>query len=429
MKVVQFFVQATILALPLYIVRCKSFSWCVSPIPFTFLELLIIITFAAWLIWRVLLVKHHKKGVCELSQGLRSTLYWPLVIFLVISTISVFLSPNFISAAGIWKAYFVEPFLLYIVVLDISIIKKSITWLVIPLLFSGLWVSLLAIWQVVTGTNQFAPYAIAQGRVSSIYSTPNAIGLYVGPLALLALGCLVELYRRKKISLKKFGLPLYLALWIATFILAIYFSKSRGAGFGISVSLLVFILIVFYRNSTGALQRMLRWGFLIAVVGYFILNIFIFVRLDSLVQTYKPSHKDSIASRLCIWQSTTNMLLEKPISGLGLAAYQKTYPAYATCESEAHLYPHNLLLNFWTETGFFGMVAFLWICFVSFKILGRSFKNFIPVGLFSALVYIFVHGLVDVPYFKNDLAVEFWLLLAIIVWVFDLRRGAAKDFS
>lgn len=36
------------------------------------------------------------------------------------------------------------------------------------------------------------------------------------------------------------------------------------------------------------------------------------------------------------------------------------------------------------------------------------------MGLLSAMVVIVVHGLVDVPYFKNDLAVMFWALVAMI---------------
>jgi len=34
--------------------------------------------------------------------------------------------------------------------------------------------------------------------------------------------------------------------------------------------------------------------------------------------------------------------------------------------------------------------------------------------LLSAMVVIVVHGLVDVPYFKNDLAVMFWALIALM---------------
>jgi len=429
MKITQVLASITLAALPLYIVRCKDFSWCSSPIPFTFLELLVLATFSAWFIWKTSQVRKGIISSQSLFRGLTGPCFWPLATFLIFATVSVFISPESRAAAGIWKAYFIEPALLFIVVADITAIKKSPAWVFPPLLFSGLWISVLAIWQAATGTNQFAPYAIAQSRVSSIYSTPNALGLYLGPLTLLALGCLVELYRQKKVSLKKFGLPLYLAFCVAAFILAIYLSKSRGAILGISVSLLVFVLLAFYRNNRDFFRKLLRLAFLFAVACLFILNIFVFIRIDSFVAAYKPAQQDSIQARFCIWQATRNLLADRPVTGVGLAAYQKIYPSYATCYSEAHLYPHNILLNFWTEMGFFGMVAFLWICFVSFKILERFLKNFIAVGLFSALVYIFVHGLVDVPYFKNDLAVEFWVFLAMIAWFIDLKKGSVKGFS
>ncbi len=37
----------------------------------------------------------------------------------------------------------------------------------------------------------------------------------------------------------------------------------------------------------------------------------------------------------------------------------------------------------------------------------------IHFGVLLALVGIVIHGLVDVPYFKNDLSLEFWTLMAI----------------
>ena len=42
------------------------------------------------------------------------------------------------------------------------------------------------------------------------------------------------------------------------------------------------------------------------------------------------------------------------------------------------------------------------------------------LGVLLALLAVVVHGMVDVPYFKNDLSFEFWTLLGIawagIVW-------------
>ena len=41
-------------------------------------------------------------------------------------------------------------------------------------------------------------------------------------------------------------------------------------------------------------------------------------------------------------------------------------------------------------------------------------EKYLALGLMSSLIVIIIHGLVDVPYFKNDLSVIFWIFLALI---------------
>jgi hypothetical protein len=49
------------------------------------------------------------------------------------------------------------------------------------------------------------------------------------------------------------------------------------------------------------------------------------------------------------------------------------------------------------------------------------------LGVFLAMVAVIVHGLVDVPYFKNDLSLEFWALVGIAAagwrWSRRIRRA------
>ncbi|OGY26220.1 MAG: hypothetical protein A2Z24_01505 [Candidatus Woykebacteria bacterium RBG_16_44_10] len=416
MRGVQILAIVTLASLPLYVVRCKDFSWCSSPVPFTLLELLILATLFAWIFWRVSVVKKDIKALLGLYKGLTGPLFWPVVFFLVSATTAVFFSPDFRAAAGVWKAYFIEPVLFSIVVLDLSLEKKSLTWIIYPLLFSGLWLSLLAIWQAVSGTNQFATYAIAEERATAVYTTPNALGLFLGPLTFLALGFLFELFKQRQINFRKLGPSWYLIICLVVFLAAIYFSKSRGAGLGIVAALLAFSLLVLYPNLSGLWRKVLKLGAVLAVATYFVLSIFVFIKIDSFVTVYKPTTQDSIAARFCIWQATKKMLADRPITGAGLSAYQKVYPSYTTCYSEAHLYPHSILLNFWTEVGLVGLFAFLWLSFAYWQILSKHLKDFVAVGLLSAMIYIFIHGLVDVAYFKNDLASEFWVLLAMAIW-------------
>ena len=120
------------------------------------------------------------------------------------------------------------------------------------------------------------------------------------------------------------------------------------------------------------------------------------------------------------------MLSDNGVTGAGLSGFPLTYPKYATCDKQAFQYPHNIFLNFWVEMGFFGVALFLWISFVYLKILSKHGNDFLAVGLFGALVYIFIHGLVDVPYFKNDLSAEFWVFLASVAWFDQVNKKEIK---
>jgi len=161
MKILQFLVSLTLISIPLYWVRCKNFSWCTSPVPFTLLEILILTTFASWVIWKVYLVKNQEKKLLGLYESLRGPIFWPLVAFLFFATISVFISPDLRAAAGIWKAYFIEPAMLFVVISDLSIRKKSLNWVIFPLILSGFWVATIAIWQ---GLNETHPFALSTLR-------------------------------------------------------------------------------------------------------------------------------------------------------------------------------------------------------------------------------------------------------------------------
>jgi len=46
---------------------------------------------------------------------------------------------------------------------------------------------------------------------------------------------------------------------------------------------------------------------------------------------------------------------------------------------------------------------------------------------FAYLVYIILHGLIDTPYMKNDLAILFWLALAVI-WGVKLTKERSKKY-
>ena len=78
------------------------------------------------------------------------------------------------------------------------------------------------------------------------------------------------------------------------------------------------------------------------------------------------------------------------------------------------LHPHNIFLAFWLNMGLAGLIAFVWLCGKALLWLTEEDTKERPLAALMVVV-ILVHGLFDTPYFKNDLAFQFWLLMAILL--------------
>jgi putative inorganic carbon (HCO3(-)) transporter len=123
----------------------------------------------------------------------------------------------------------------------------------------------------------------------------------------------------------------------------------------------------------------------------------------------------TLQTRSAITTATVNMIVDHPILGVGLGGY--VYNLHDFIE----IYPHNLYLSFWVEVGLLGLLAFLYI-FIKVLIDARKaerltsgFERALLWGVSGSVVLWAVHGVVDSPYWKNDMAVEFWLVAAIAI--------------
>ena len=131
---------------------------------------------------------------------------------------------------------------------------------------------------------------------------------------------------------------------------------------------------------------------------------------------------NSLVERARLWSATLRMLRDHPLFGGGLSGFKQAIAPYGIRQSAAEdvMYPHNIVLNAWTETGIAGLVAFGWLLLQAVRVSLAGWRDAEPdwrplyLGVLLAIGGIIVHGLVDVPYWKNDLSVEFWSLLALI---------------
>ena len=292
-----------------------------------------------------------------------------------------------------------EPILFFILLVgrrkEINI--KDLIWF---LSLSTVSISVLAIIQKLTG-QFYSPTLRPQdlvdlhGRVTSFFTSPNAIGLYVAPIIPLTIYGLKD-KKRKNIYL----IILLLAL------AAIGLSFSEGAW----VALAVGVLAALYLSG----KRKLMLGIL--VLGLLAVVIVAPLRQNLMFQN-QSGH-----NRLVLWGYTLNYLTKNPnnfIWGAGIKEwFEKVQkPVNNFKQIEPLIFPHNLFLNFWSEIGLFGMVAFVlvYIFLVCEAVKKYSVNKFLGTVLLCVLVVFFVHGMVDVPYFKNDLSFLWWIIATIIL--------------
>jgi O-antigen ligase len=129
--------------------------------------------------------------------------------------------------------------------------------------------------------------------------------------------------------------------------------------------------------------------------------------------------------RLHLWQSSLDMLRDHPLLGIGLDnflyLYQQRYILPSALAEPNLSHPHNLLLHFWLQLGLPGLAALLWILLRAGRVLAAQLANApdrwsraLTVGAAASLIDFGVHGFIDNSYFLPDLALVFWLTLAVL---------------
>ncbi len=486
--------------LPTYLIRFKVFG-----VPFTLLEGMILVLFGVWLFGNYkrvvknlkLRIKHRKLiKKSEKPILIRYPFGKEISLLLIISYISVAVAGFSNEALGVWKAYFFEPLLLYIVVLNVfgrqlSLRGADATWqslkkkkefnqrdpsacvqddilkfIILPLTSSAFVVSLFAIYQKITGNfigNEFWANE-ATRRVTSFFEYPNAVGLFLGPIVLLMIGYIFVIARKSEcddVAIPIIGhcrifhriatsrlLLAMTGLTIVLSIFSIYFAKSEGALIAVVISLFLFGLLI----SKKIRYTLILFSIIIGVGIYFNQPI-----KEKIVQKVTLSDLSG-EIRKQQWKETWYMITSSPIKfifGAGLSGYQEAvkpfhqegiffnkdndsdfrrkiviyndkYRAEHWQPVEIYKYPHNIFLNFWTELGLAGLLLFIWIIgkfvYLAFALLKKRYVSRVMCySLIGAMLAIIIHGLVDVPYFKNDLAVMFWLIISLLR-VSEIRR-------
>ena len=327
----------------------------------------------------------------------------PAVLFIVAGAISVVDAPGRTAALGLFRAYILEPIAFAFVLVNIVTSAKRALLVFAGLGVAGVWVSIPNI-VVVLQAIATHTYNVTQTPPVVIYTTANALALFIGPL--LAVAATLALYSTDRVV--RWSSLVFAAVALAAMLL----SFSRG-GYLAMAAVAVGL----------ALSHPRRVQLLIgeAVAGVLLLLLPpIRHRILLEFQNVEGTTFFGRAGRIELWKATLRMLREHVVQGAGLSGFAtRIAPFWNANHPERFIDPHNIVLNFWVETGLLGLFAFAWIMVVVFRASWRGWFHGSPewrvieLAVLLALVAIAVHGLVDVPYFKNDLSLEFWVLIGV----------------
>jgi O-antigen ligase len=390
LRLSQWMLIVTIGALPLYVVR-----WRYGPLPTTLLETLVIVTVALYVIAR------WRDGW---RRPLRTPYDIPILLLLLAGAIAVVVPQDHRAALGLYRAYFIEPVAIFYVAADLLRGEATLKRAVISFAIGS---SIFAVLNLVAVAQALLDHKFHVGSApNALYGDANYVAMYLEPAVAFAIA--VFLFA---------GTPRWRwlgAVWLPITGLALLLTLSKGAYLALFVLGVVVIL------------RMRRW-MLPLLIGLVAVALAL-SRIPLIAQRIATS-ENSLVGRFQIYGAAIRVLEENPILGLGLGGFDYTFRKHAS-----QPYPHDVWLTFWVEIGLLGLIAF---AVIFFGLLWRGWRalpqteGFYRVamwGVLGSLVLWGVHGLVDSPYWKNDMSVEFWVLAAIeLAAIASITRTAAPE--
>lgn len=369
-----------------------------------------------WLLVFIFFLRHIR-NIPNLFKDLRnklksknnifSSLRWPIILIIVSAYIATFFVKDSIGAMGLFKSYFLEA-LFFFVLLVFSLKKEEFKNCIYALQILVFLIFGVALFQKLSGNFIFnTTNILEQGRVTTFFGYPNANGLILLPIFFLTF---INLFKDRKLYLKIFNL-----LTLIFSLIVIYWAKSESALIAIIAGLLLFVLFKIIKNK----KFILVISLLIIVIAFILPFIVKAPKEIDEPGTINYTLKQKVLLqdlsgqvRRQMWQETIEYLKDYPILGTGLGAYQEKMESYhQTKYIEIFLYPHHIWLNFWVSLGIFGLIGFIWLSILLIIKLTRNLskENLILLVVFLAVI---IQGIVEVPYFKNDLAIIWWLIFA-----------------
>mgnify|MGYP005836037573 CR=1 FL=1 len=386
-------------------------------------ELLVLITFAAWL-FRAAYAWAQRR-----QMGSRSThsFQWSrvdlfLAAYVAIGIVTLIWTEYRQLAITELRTLFLEPVLFYIVLRAGSLQGQQIRRLIDALIISGVLVAGIGLFLYVRGE---AIITAEDGvrRLASVYGSPNNVALWLGrclPFALALVLSRITAYQRW----------LY-ACACALLVITIMLTFSAGAiALGIPAILITIVPLSIGRRSLLPLA-----GLVVATVAALPFT----AQFPRFARLFDPSEGTNFF-RVRVWQSAIALIRDHPITGIGqdqfLNFFRGRYILPDAWQEPNLSHPHNFVLDIWLRLGIVGVLLFTALFGTLLHTFWRLRMRFrhdpslkaVAIGALGATVHLLVHGLVDNSLFVNDLIYAFMLLCGLAV-ILDQHKPTENDAS
>lgn len=331
---------------------------------------------------------------------------WLINFFALASIISLFVGGVDGPKLAQWLVLYVQPILIFLLLRFYSekypSLRGSLTLAIYVMLGIAGAVALAQYFTLRALPTDYWGNANEPKRAIAFFAHPNAFGLFVTPLLAWLMS---DVAQRIKLFWQKKSISdaVIILLWLLG-ALGMFLSLSRGAWFGFAAAAALFAVL---SANKKIILSLVAVGTLVAG--------FVAVTPNLRYRLLLPFHGEkSAVARLSLWNTAGSMIKDNPILGKGIHGFNYNWEKYNQDPNLEHYnFPHNIFLNFWVDLGLLGMLSMIGVIAYSLWQGIKHRKNQYRLAWALFIVAMLVHGLIDIPYLKNDLALVFWMILAL----------------
>lgn len=321
---------------------------------------------------------------------------------------STFSNGHIEQSLGIVKGWFLLPILFMLVVGDIMA-KEKIAKIFLVYAKSSFLVAVIALGYLFSGQVTY------DDRLKAFFNSPNYLAMYLAPGIIIIFWKMFFANPKNIYALEKKRAARMIQWGVLIIILtAFFFTRSYTAFLAVFLGSSVILWVNVFSQK---IKKPLRIFFYVLAILF---CFFVFQRhSEKFRNLVELNPRSSLASRLMIWKVSVRMLKDAPLRGIGPANFQEKYLAYQQFFplylEWAVPHPQNIFLTFWLAGGLLGISGFLGLIFFLGQTLWKNKnQNTLSILVLGVMVYILLHGLLDATYFKNDLAIFFWLNFLVL---------------